>query len=186
MIIANKYLKENIVEYILYMWNIENLIRSCNFDTEVIEQGIIAQFSEEESVKDAMRKWYKNLALDMKDQRIQKEGHLNDLKEIMNELVYLHNSLLTVYQDDTYKQLYSEAAPNIQLLQKKAGHHKAEAIETSLNGVYGILLLRLQKKDINPETQEATDSISKMLAYLAKKYKDIKSGELTFPQSMSN
>ena len=43
MIIAQKKRKENIVEYMLYMWQVENLIRANNLDMDKIEQTIISK-----------------------------------------------------------------------------------------------------------------------------------------------
>jgi hypothetical protein len=42
------------------------------------------------------------------------------------------------------------------------------------------LLLKLQKKEISAETEEAFDSMRVMLAYLARTYHQMKSGELNF------
>ena len=46
-------------------------------------------------------------------------------------------------------------------------------VELALNGLYGHLLLRLQKKEINPGTAAAMESFSKMLAYLSARYKQM-------------
>jgi hypothetical protein len=42
------------------------------------------------------------------------------------------------------------------------------------------LLLRLQKKEISAETEEAFDSMRIMLAYLSRGYHKMKSGDLDF------
>ena len=44
MYIARKYKESNIVEYVLYMWHIEELMRSFNLDIDAIEKGVIAGF----------------------------------------------------------------------------------------------------------------------------------------------
>ena len=40
MIIASKKRKENIAEYILYMWQIEDMIRANDFDISKIRRNI--------------------------------------------------------------------------------------------------------------------------------------------------
>lgn len=44
MLIAQKRRKENIVEYLLYMWQIEDLIRANQFDINLIDERVIAQY----------------------------------------------------------------------------------------------------------------------------------------------
>ena len=43
MIIAQKKRKENIVEYMLYMWQVEKIIRAKNLDMDKIEKTIISK-----------------------------------------------------------------------------------------------------------------------------------------------
>jgi hypothetical protein len=45
------------------------------------------------------------------------------------------------------------------------------------------LLLKLQKKEISPETEEAFDAMRVMLAYLSRGYHKMKSGDLDFLQN---
>ena len=45
MFIASQKRKENIAEYLLYMWQIEDLIRANNLDIDNIAQNIVAKFS---------------------------------------------------------------------------------------------------------------------------------------------
>jgi hypothetical protein len=44
MFIATQKKKENIAEYVLYMWQIEDIIRAYKFDIEAIKANIIAAF----------------------------------------------------------------------------------------------------------------------------------------------
>ena len=44
MIIARKKRKENIAEYILYMWQIEDIIRANNLNITKIENNIIQKW----------------------------------------------------------------------------------------------------------------------------------------------
>ena len=46
-------------------------------------------------------------------------------------------------------------------------------VELALNGLYGQLMLKLQKREIHPETVAAMESFSKMIAYLAARYKQM-------------
>ena len=46
--------------------------------------------------------------------------------------------------------------------------------------MYMKLLLRLKKQEISAETEEAFDAMRVLLAYIARTYKQMKSGELNF------
>ena len=44
MLIATKLKKENICEYLLYMWQIEDILRACKLDIELVDKHIISKF----------------------------------------------------------------------------------------------------------------------------------------------
>ena len=46
MIIARRKRKENIAEYLLYMWQVEDLIRANQFDLDSIRRTVIAQYAQ--------------------------------------------------------------------------------------------------------------------------------------------
>ena len=45
MIIASQKRKENIAEYLIYMWQIEDIIRANNLDIERIKENVIDRFN---------------------------------------------------------------------------------------------------------------------------------------------
>ncbi|GAB4378122.1 MAG: hypothetical protein Kow0075_07650 [Salibacteraceae bacterium] len=186
MFIANKYKETNIVEYVLYMWHIEELIRSFNFSIEEIDKHVIQSFGLDADKKEQLRNWYSDLIKKMTEQGIRNEGHLLELKEIMNEIQYLHHSLLTVFQDKDYQRLVAEAMPGIEALKSKSDGRPQTDIEVAMNGLFGVLVLKLKKKQVSASTQEAVKAISAMMAALAGFYKKMKSGSLSFPRVMEN
>lgn len=186
MFIARKYKETNIVEYVLYMWHIEELIRSMNFDMATIEEKVLSAFQLNNEALAEVRAWYAGLIREMREQGIVEKGHLEELNEIMMELTYLHQSLLTVYQDKAYQQLVKEAHPNIEELKRKAFTKNRFEIETAMNGLFGVLVLKLKQRQVSEATQEAVKTISKMMAHLAKQYHKMKMGTLSLPKVMGN
>ena len=186
MYIARKYKESNIVEYVLYMWHIEELIRSFNMDIDAIEKGVIAGFDLNDASKQEMLAWYTDLIKQMRQQGIVESGHLEELNEIMTELIYLHQSLLTVYQDKEHQELLSEATQSIDELKKKSMGGNRSEIETAMNGLFGVLLLKLNKRQVSEATQEGIRSISKMMAHLSRQYHRMKDGTLSLPKVMGN
>ena len=106
---VSKQLKEkNIAEYLIYMWQIEDLIRANGCDIEKIKSTIIAPYPLTEEQKEEPE------------------------------------------------------------------------LETCFEALYGILLLKLQKKEISEETRKAQEAISTLLAMLSNYYIEDKKGELEF------
>lgn len=186
MFIALKYKETNIVEYVLYMWHIEELIRSFNFEIEEIKENVIAGFNLNAEASAEMTRWYEGLIRKMTEEGIRNEGHLDELKEVMAEIQYLHHSLMTVYQDKEYQQLVAEAMPSIDALKSKSDGRPRTDIEVAMNGLFGVLVLKLKKKQVSESTQEAIKSISAMMACLARHYRRMKEGTLSFPKVMEN
>ena len=52
MIIAKRKRKENIAEYLLYMWQVEDLIRANKFDMDSIRRTVIAHYAQPAAVKE--------------------------------------------------------------------------------------------------------------------------------------
>ena len=111
---------------------------------------------------------------------MQKTGHLSRINEIMVELSYLHNTLLNLANDPKYKTVFEAASPFIDEFKQRSDLKDKNYIEIAFHALYMKLLLRLQKKDITQESEEAFDAMRMMLAYLSRAYHKMKSGDLDF------
>ncbi len=178
MIIASQKKKENIAEYLLYMWQIEDLIRANGLDIDRIAQHIIEPYGLPDEQKQAMREWYESLIDMMRSEGVEAKGHLQLNKNILIDLTDLHLRLLKSTREPFYGAAFFKTLPYIVELRAKAGDEKTGELETCFNALYGVLLLRLQKKEITPDTMKAIQQISTFLAFLAEKYKAEKAGEL--------
>jgi len=186
MLIAQEKEKTNIAEYILYMWQIEDIIRSHDFDLTQITDSVISKFNADKEVQYDMKLWYQNLIEQMMQQGISDKGHLKSTTKHLQALNNLHNSLLTTMQDLKYQEAYLAAKDNINNFIIKSGGESVTEIQACLNGLYGFLLLRLKKTEISSATKEAMDTFSKLLAVLVDRYNKLQKGELSFPQEKSN
>ncbi len=170
MIIAREKKKNNIIEYILYMWQIEDMIRANNFDIEKIKKNIIQEFDQPDEIKEEMYEWYKDLIQRMEKEGLKETGHLNFLNDLVKHLDNLHNELIKNPKELEYIEAYNAAKPALADLKQKARGTIAGDVEASIQGLYGILMLKLQQKSINSATQEAIASISHLMALLNDKY----------------
>lgn len=171
MIIASQKRKENIAEYLLYMWQIEDIIRANNLDIEKIEQNVISRFSLDDTSHKNMVEWYESLIDMMRREGVEKSGHLQLNKNILSQLVALHQTLLKDPRFQTYTAEFYRTLPFIVELRSKAGDDKPGEIETCFNALYGMLMLRLQNKEISAETMTAVKQISRFIAVLSQNFK---------------
>ena len=179
MITASAKKKENIAEYLLYMWQIEDLIRANGLDIDKIQASIIDKYQGlSDPQRKEMREWYESLIDMMRREDVVKSGHLQLNKNVIIALDDLHRRLLADPKFAAYSAQFYHTLPIIVELRAKAGDNKAGEIETCFNALYGILLLRLQGKEISEETRQAAAQISKFLALLSHYYKQDFNNEL--------
>lgn len=179
MFIASEKKRENIAEYLLYMWQIEDLIRANELDIDKIEQTIINNYSTlNDEQKRELKDWYESLIDMMKREGAAEKGHIQLNKNVIIQLNDLHRRLLSNPKFADYATEYYQTLPYIVELRAKAGENKADEIETAFNALYGLMLLRMQGKEISEETKRAAAQISRFLAVLAKYYKKDYNNEL--------
>ena len=173
---AGKLRKENIAEYLLYMWQIEDFLRACNCDMEVVKQRILPGFPEADRPQE--EQWLSELCDMMHREAVTKQGHLQINKNVMQELTELHNVLLASSKFPYYSAAYYNALPFIVELRAKAGGEVFPEIDTCFQALYGELLLKLKHQPVSKETQEAMQTIKRFIAMLAEFYYDEKQGKL--------
>ena len=174
VLIAREKKKNNIAEYILYMWQLEDMLRALKLDMEQVDRYLVAGFQADERTSKEIHDWYDNLIAIMQKEKVEEKGHIQALKNTVDELTELHFFLLHQAHDGRYRQLVTQAAGNLVEFRRKAGvDDTVSDVELALNGLYGQLMLKLQKREIHPETVAAMESFSKMIAYLAARYKQM-------------
>lgn len=178
MIIAQQKKKENIAEYLLYMWQIEDIVRANKLDIDLIKKNIIDKFELPDDTKKEVVDWYENLIEMMKLEGIAEKGHLQINKNVISDLTDLHLRLLKTPKQADYTASYYKTLPFIVELRSHNQNKDIPELETCFAALYGVLLLRLQGKDISGETQAAIAQISSLLRQLSTKYKAEKEGSL--------
>ncbi len=170
MIIAIQKKKENIVEYIIYMMQIQDIIRACNFDISIIEKTLIKKFTVPDNEKIKIKEWYSDLMISMNTENIKSSGNLSFLKEIIGDLNNLHQKLLKDKKDIQYIDAYKWAEKNILEYKQMSKLNTDNEVEICINALYSLILLRLKKAEITVETQTAMQTFSNLMALLAAHY----------------
>lgn len=162
--IAERKKTQNISEYLVYMYQMEDLIRSYQGNMEDIGQYLISHYPVSEEEKEGIKTWFSGLASSMKQQNRMQKGHLQELQELVQQLLELHYQLLKT--DANYVATFHLAKPHlleaIELAQEDLGNE----IHICLNGVYGLLLCRLLGKPVSDRQLEAADAFGNVLSHL--------------------
>jgi hypothetical protein len=183
MFIAQQKRKENIAEYILYMWQIEDLIRAFKLDLDAIAVNIVDKTIYGEDEKKQLYDWYDSLIGMMRLEGVQEKGHLQIVKNGLSDVIGLHYALLKSHKHSDYSALFYSMLPTIGILKQRQENAETEDIEACFVFLYGVLLLRLQKKEISGETGSVLQQVSKLLALLSQKYKLYLNDELELEDS---
>nr|WP_321407674.1 DUF4924 family protein [uncultured Carboxylicivirga sp.] len=178
MIVAREKKKENIIEYILYMWQIEDLIRANGVNMPSIDKNIIPSYNQSEDILLEIRDWWANLTEMMHLENKHTSGHLQININTVNEVNHLHLQLMKAPNEVAYQHLFNSVLPTIKEFDQKTGQKLTNDVEICLTAIYSTFLLKLKKQTVSPETDLAVKAISKFMATLAKKYKENEKGEL--------
>lgn len=163
--------RDNIASYVISMWHVEDLMRANAFDLNKVEELLIAPMDADERSKEEVRAWYTGIIHRMKEQGLERRGHLSEVEEVINELEFLHRTLDEVMNDQEYDVLFEAAKPAITELQRQADDQAEGPITTCFTAIYGVMLLRAQGKEVSASTAEAETEMRKLLEYLSYHYK---------------
>jgi hypothetical protein len=143
--------KNNIAEYILYLWQIEDYLRAFPQQAETNQE-------------------LHDLSNMMHQENIMEKGHLQLAQNALSELEDLHNDLLD--QEATYRAAMIRLTPALNLLKAKTDRPTMSDVEACLILLYQIMLLKLQKTPISSETEQVQKQATQVLQYLSKTYKE--------------
>ena len=169
MFVAQELKKKSIAEYLLYMWQVEDIIRAYGCSLPVIKKQYIDRFNFTDEQKDEEIDWFGNLIRMMNEEGKRESGHLNINKVLLKDVIDLHGMLLQSTKFPIYNAEYYKVLPFIVELRNR-GDKTVNEIETCLDALYGVMMLRLQKKPITPETERAIKEITNFVGLLSDYY----------------
>lgn len=179
MTLAQQKQGQNIAEYIIFMWQMEDLMRAIYFDDEALDEFIRGYVPNEEAFAEE-KKWFRDLIRKMKSEKVEQRGHLSELHELLFELNFLHTTLTNVLKDKVYIEHHRNAQPHISEYLLRSDGKPTNDVETCLLALYGLLVLRLKKTVISEETESAMSTFSQLLGRLSHHYRQMKNGEVNF------
>lgn len=145
--------KDNIAEYILYLWQIEDYLRAFPQNADATPE-------------------LHDLNEMMHREGILEGGHLALATNALSEVEELHAQLLD--EDAMYRAAMIRLRPALNLLKAKTDRPTMSDIEACFVLLYQIMMLRLQKKEITPETADVQQRATQVLTFLSRAYRDVK------------
>ena len=141
--------KDNIAEYILYLWQMEDYLRAFPQHADATP--------ELQELNEMMHR-----------EGIVESGHLQLAQNALAELEDLHADILN--EDALYRAAIIRLQPSLNLLKAKTDRPTMSDIEACLLLLYQIMLLRLQKREITPETASVQQQVTPILQFLSRTY----------------
>ena len=141
--------KDNIAEYILHLWQMEDYLRAFPQNAEATQE--LHELSEM-----------------MHREGVVESGHVALANNALGEVEDLHTQLLN--EDALYRAAIIRLRPSLNLLKAKTDRPTMSDIEACFTLLYQIMLLRLQKREISPETTSVQTQATQLLQFLSKVY----------------
>ena len=180
MYIAQELRKKNIAEYLLYMWQVEDTIRAFGCSLSRIRREYVQQFDYTDEQKEEETDWFGNLITMMNQEGCREQGHLQINRVTLQMLADLHAQLLQSPKFPFYNAAYYKVLPFIVELRNHGADKQENEVETCMNALYGVMMLRLQKKEIMPSTEHAIKEITTFIGMLNDYYLKDKQEPLEF------
>ena len=90
MYIAQQLRKNNIAEYLLYMWQVEDIIRAYDCSLSRLRREYISQFDYTDEQKEEMTDWMGDLVRMMNQEGCREKGHLQINRIVIQQLSELN------------------------------------------------------------------------------------------------
>jgi hypothetical protein len=181
MYISQQLRKQNIAEYVLYMWQVEDILRAYDCSLSRLRREYLSRFDYPQEEMEDLTDWYADLIRMLTQEGCREKGHLQINKIVVQDLNDLHLRLIDSSKFPFYRAEYYKVLPFIVELRRRGGE-AANELETCLNALYGVMMLRLQKKTVSPDTTHAINEISTLMGMLSDYYQKDKAEGLDFDE----
>ena len=178
MFISRNLRQTNIVEYLLYMWQVEDLLRASQLDIDKVTADVVDRYKLDDAGRAELVEWYANLIEMMRMEHVAEKGHLQINRNVVIELTDLHLQLLRSPKFPYYQAAYYKALPFIVEYRAKSTTVDASELESCLEALYGVWMLKLQHRELSADTAKAMQSITAFMGMLSDYYNQDRKGEL--------
>ena len=163
MFIAQKLRSQSVSAYLIYMYQVEDLIRAYGLDADRIAAEYLPRFGYDEEQMKQAKEWYESLARMMKEEGKVETGHVQVVQNTLELLEDHHKELLADTDEQNYRAAYYKALPHIVALRTQGNNKEKKEMENCIDALYGATLLKMQGKELSSGTQAALKPISELL-----------------------
>lgn len=168
--------RENIAEYILYLWQIEDLLRALQFSPEAIYSQLIAPRGIEEGQRHNYLLWYMDIANLLREEGKEEKGHLEHTLHLIGDLNDLHLQLMKLPIGEHYRQTFARLEPELPRLRAVLGREMSD-IELCFRALYAAMLYRIKGEGGKSAVSDTIEYVSPVIAELADMYGKVERGE---------
>ena len=172
MFVSRELRKKNIAEYLLYMWQVEDLLRANDLSIEKVKSSLVESYNLAEEQKKELTEWYENLIEMMNIEDVKENGHLQINRNVIIMLTDLHLRLLKSPKVPFYTAAYYKVLPYIVEFRNKSNGREKSELENCFDALYMVWMMKLQHRTINEETLAATAEITKFISMLSLYYSE--------------
>lgn len=171
MFIAEKLRKQNVIAYLVYMYQVEDVIRAYQLDTERIRKDYLVRFGYDEDQLEKACEWYVALVNMMKDEGCQEHGHVQVVRATLTLLEDRHQELLATHEHPDYERVYAQILPILVQLRSKGGKEKTE-VENCMDAIYGLSVLEMRHQQVSDETRSGLKPVAQLMDMLGNYYRE--------------
>lgn len=178
MLVSRELRKKNIAEYLLYMWQVEDLLRANELSLDKVKTNIVEPYALPDEESGELLQWYADLIDMMHQEGVKEKGHLQINRNVIINLADLHGRLLHSPKMPFYSAAYYKALPFVVEFRTKSDGRGKNELENCFDALYMVWMMKLQGRAINEETLKATAEISKFISMLSLYFKEDEEGKL--------
>lgn len=145
MLIALQKRRENIAEYILYLWQVEDLLRALQFSPEAIYSTLVARIEgADEQQKENIFNWYMQIVELLRKEGKEAQGHIDHTLHLVNDLHNLHLQLMKLPVGEHYRATYARLAAELPRLRTIMDNDDMSDTELCFRALYAAMLYRIK------------------------------------------
>ncbi len=175
---AQKLRHQNIAEYILYIWQLEDLIRALQFSPEAIYSQFVTprtQLSPEEQL--SLLEWYTQIGDLLQKEGKEQSGHIEHTLHLISDLHNLHLQLMKLPIGARYRALYAplqEVLPDLRAIISNT----PSDTELCFRALYAAMLYKIKGEGGKNAVLDTLEYVSPVIAELAQMFRKAEGGEI--------
>lgn len=185
MDIAQSKRKENIAEYILYIWQLEDLLRAMQFSPEAVYSQLVAPRELPDEQKLVFLQWYMEIADLLRKEGKEQSGHLQHTLHLIADMHNLHLQLMRNPVGGHYRATFARLAPELPRLRAMLRSDEMSDTEIGFRTLYAAMLYRI-KGDTRRAAAigDTIELVSPVVGELAAMYGRVERGEIDLFKDM--